>query len=130
VIEEEVLRRIKPTPDEEVKLRNVAERVLKDLEGLDTSLEGSFAKGTWLRGEGDLDIFVFFHKSYGRDWLKESGVKVLLERLSKYKYTISYADHPYLTLEVDGVTVEVVPGLKVESGTEAVTPVDRTPFHT
>ena len=130
MIEEEVLRRIKPTPDEEVKLRNVAGRVLKDLEGLDASLEGSFAKGTWLRGEADLDIFVFFPKSYGRDWLKESGIKVLLERLSKYKYTISYADHPYLTLEVDGVTVEVVPGLKVESGTEAMTPVDRTPFHT
>ncbi len=130
MIEEEVLRRVKPSPEEERRLWNVARKVLQDLEGLDARVEGSFAKGTWLSGEGDVDVFVYFPESYGREWLKENALKVLLERLSKYKYTISYADHPYLTLEVDGVTVEVVPGLKVSDGTKAKTPVDRTPFHT
>ena len=130
MIEEEVLQKIRPRPEEEEKLRRVAERVLKDLEGLDARLEGSFRKGTWLSGDVDLDVFVFFPKDLGKEWLKENALKVLLERLSKYNYVVSYADHPYLTLNVDGVHVEVVPALKVNSGEEAITPVDRTPFHT
>ncbi len=130
MIEEEVLKRIRPRPEEEKRLSEVAKRVLRDLDGLDARVEGSFKKGTWLSGDADLDIFVFFPKEVGRDWLKENALKVLLERLSKYDHVIAYADHPYLTLNVDGVNVEVVPALRVSSGEEAVTPVDRTPFHT
>ncbi|BCU70246.1 CCA tRNA nucleotidyltransferase [Stygiolobus caldivivus] len=130
MIEEEVLKRIKPDDVERHKLEKILSNVMDRLKGYEAEVEGSFRKGTWLKGDTDLDVFVFFPKEVGKEYLKEMAIKELVSRFSDYNYTIAYAEHPYLMLDVEGVEVDIVPALKVLSGSEAVTAADRTPFHT
>lgn len=136
-VEEEVLARVKPTEYDRkliesvyAKLRTCLERGLK-ASGLEASisLEGSVAKDTWTRGEYDVDVFVFFPRDLGKRWLKEKGIAVIEEALKGFKVTKAYAEHPYLKVKVDGIEVDVVPALKLNDPKEAVTAVDRTPFH-
>lgn len=129
-IEEEVLERIKPDEKDEQRIRNAVDVVLKRLEGLDAQVHGSFKKGTWLKGDTDVDVFVFFDKNLTEEYLKNEALRMLMERLKGIEVKISYAQHPYLITYVNGVEIDVVPALKVESGDKAITPVDRTPFHT
>ncbi|OYT56158.1 MAG: hypothetical protein B6U76_04290, partial [Desulfurococcales archaeon ex4484_217_2] len=77
-LEAEVLRKIKPKPEEYVKVKNVYEKIKELLEaalereGIDAEieLEGSVAKDTWISGDVDLDVFVLYPKDLGREWLK------------------------------------------------------------
>ncbi|QKQ99421.1 CCA tRNA nucleotidyltransferase [Metallosphaera tengchongensis] len=126
----EVLRRVKPGKDEERKLSSAADKVLNLLSGLDAEVHGSFRKGTWLKGDTDVDVFVFFPKEMGKEGIKDRGLALIHERLSKLNTRLAYAEHPYLIVEVDGVEIDVVPALRVDRGDQAITAVDRTPFHT
>ncbi|MCI2414825.1 MAG: CCA tRNA nucleotidyltransferase [Candidatus Aramenus sp.] len=126
----EVLSRVKPTEEDEHKIGQSLNVVLERLKGLDAQVHGSFRKGTWLKGDADVDVFVFFPKEVGKEYLRTEALKLLLERLKGLEVDMAYAEHPYLITRVEGVEVDVVPGLKVESGEEALTAVDRTPFHT
>ncbi len=126
----EVLSKIKPTEEDELRIKQVLDVVLDRLKGLDAQVHGSFRKGTWLRGDADVDVFVFFPKEVGKEYLRTEALKMLTERLGGLEVDMAYAEHPYLIVRVEGVEVDVVPGLRVESGEEAITAVDRTPFHT
>ena len=130
LIEEEVLKLIKPDEGEKQRLEKILQQVMERLKGLDVEVEGSFRKGTWLKGDTDLDVFVFYPKEVGKEYLREKAIKELISRFSDYNYTIAYAEHPYLILNVDDVEVDIVPALKISSGSEAITAADRTPFHT
>lgn len=137
-VEREVLRRIKPKKEEYEKgkqiyelIRDRVERVLKEkgMEG-EPSLQGSFAKDTWLSGELDLDIFVLFPEEYGVEWVKTEGFQLLVDAVKDLNYRIRYAEHPYVNLIVDNVEVDLVPALKIRDPSKIKTAVDRTPFHT
>jgi len=130
LIEDEVLKIIKPEEAEKLRLEKILGEVLERLKGYEAEVEGSFRKGTWLKGDTDLDVFVFFPKEVGKDYLKEKAIKEIISRFSDMKYMIAYAEHPYLMLYIDGIEVDVVPALKINSGSEAITAADRTPFHT
>ena len=129
-LEEEVLSKIKPSKEEEEKLMEKAKVVLERFKGLDAELEGSFRKGTWLKGSSDIDVFVLYPKSVGEKYLKEKALKEMIERVKDLEYKIAYAEHPYLIVTVDDVEIDVVPALKIESGEEVITASDRTPLHT
>jgi len=129
-LEEEVLSKIKPSKEDEEKLMEKAQVVLERFKDLNAEIEGSFRKGTWLKGDTDIDVFVFYPKSVGKDYLKEKALKEMIERVKDLEYKIAYAEHPYLMVFVDKVEIDVVPALKIESGEEAITAADRTPFHT
>jgi len=129
LIEEEVLRVIKPSKEEEERIRSKIEIVMELLKEYDIEIHGSFRKGTWLKGDTDVDLFVFFNKDFPR----ENFIKVINEikdKLKGIKTKIGYADHPYLIAILDDVEIDIVPAIRVESGDRAITPVDRTPFHT
>ncbi len=135
-VEEAVLERIRPRPEERAKAERIWRLVrdrLVDLlskRGIDAevTLQGSLAKDTWLSGELDVDVFVLFP----REWRSRLGeVKDLLrEAFPDLPVEERYAAHPYIRVLVEDVWVDVVPALKVERGSEAETAVDRTPFHT
>lgn len=137
-VEREVLKRIKPKKEEYEKgkriyglIRDRVERVLKEkgVEG-EASLQGSFAKDTWLSGELDLDIFILFPEEYGVEWVKTEGFQLLVNAVKDLNYRIRYAEHPYVNLIVDNVEVDLVPALKIRDPSKIKTTVDRTPFHT
>ena len=90
---------------------------------------GSFAKGTWLRGDADIDIFVKIKLSIDEGRFEELGKSIGLHALKKHRPKLRYSDHPYVEAFVNGIRVNVVPCYDVEQG-RWQSAADRSPFHT
>lgn len=130
MIEEEVLKIIKPTEEDKKGIEKVLEIIRERLNKLDFEVEGSFRKGTWLRQDTDIDVFVFYPKDVGKEYLERNALNDIINRIKDLDYTLAYAEHPYVIVNINNVEVDIVPALRVESGDKAITAVDRTPFHT
>ncbi len=124
---EEVLRRIKPTEEENKKLLEIQrffEEKLKQIEGfsfVDVYPAGSFARDTHLRGSSDIDIFLLYPKDVPFEKI-EAEVKKLASLLGG---EVNYAQHPYIRIG----DVEIVPAYKIEEGERPISATDRTPLH-
>ena len=131
-----VRERVDPTAEERERLRTVADRLVEraeaaiDERGLDADVVrvGSTARGTWVRGDRDIDVFVRFPPSLARDELEEHGLAVGNAVLPNGHE--EYAEHPYVKGEFEGYDVDLVPCYAVESARDIRSAVDRTPFHT
>ena len=88
---------------------------------------GSTARGTWLSGERDIDLFVRFQDGTDRETLTADGLEIGRAVLEDGR--ADYAEHPYITGTYDGFAVDVVPCVDVADAALAETAVDRTPFH-
>lgn len=130
-----VRERVRPTAAERSTLEETVERVIERTEAAlaelpvaaDVIRVGSTARDTWLRGDRDIDIFVRFPPSLEREALEEYGIEVGRTVLPNGR--LEYAEHPYVTAEFAGYSVDLVPCFAVESGAEIQSAVDRTPFH-
>jgi tRNA nucleotidyltransferase (CCA-adding enzyme) len=133
---DEVARKIVPSEAERERMSKLAQRLRDQVQnildkagfGANVSIQGSFARDTWLSGEADLDIFASFPPTMDRqEWTE----KVLPEirRGIRAKTIDRYAEHPYLEFHIDGIRVNVVPCYSVERG-QWKSATDRTPFHT
>ncbi|MFW5959248.1 MAG: CCA tRNA nucleotidyltransferase [Natronomonas sp.] len=135
VVLERVRERVVPDETERAELaavvddlRSRAERAISDLPvEADVLLVGSTARGTWISGERDVDLFVRFPPDLSREKLerygREVGYSVLPEGHEEF------AEHPYVKGEYRGFDVDCVPCFAVESAGDIRTAVDRTPFH-
>ena len=133
---EEVLRRVTPSREEKIDtlrfVNSLIEKLRCRLEKLgleaEVCVEGSIAKDTWIAGEKDIDLFMLVPKEHGR----EAFQKVLeaAKAVCKGRFLEAYAEHPYIHAEIEGFTIDFVPCFKLERAEEAVSSVDRTPFHT
>jgi tRNA nucleotidyltransferase (CCA-adding enzyme) len=94
----------------------------------DTELVGSTARGTWLAGDRDIDLFVLFSPELDREDLERYGLAVGHAVLPDGHE--EFAEHPYVTGERGGFDVDCVPCYAVERPTAIRSAVDRTPFHT
>ncbi len=94
----------------------------------ETKLVGSTARGTWLSGERDIDLFVMFPPDLERRELERYGLEVGHAVLPGGHE--EYAEHPYVKGEYRGFDVDCVPCYAVERASEIQSAVDRTPFHT
>ncbi|MFC6787511.1 CCA tRNA nucleotidyltransferase [Halobaculum halobium] len=88
---------------------------------------GSTARGTWLAGDRDIDLFVRFPADLSREELERFGLRVGHAVLPDGEE--EYAEHPYVVGTADGFDVDLVPCYGVEAATEIRSAVDRTPFH-
>ncbi len=138
-VEEEVLAKIKPGPEEKEKLREVSSEILANvnsaakklgIKGITPKLVGSAARGTWISGTHDLDIFIAFPENTSREELEKNGLLIARE-VAKEGQNIEerYAEHPYLNMEYRGFDVDLVPCFAVGSASDIKSAVDRTPFH-
>ena len=75
---------------------------------------GSFAKGTGLESDTDIDFFVMIEPKVERKEFEELGKSVGFHALKKYKPYLRYAEHPYVEGKVDGIRINIVPCYKVE----------------
>jgi tRNA nucleotidyltransferase (CCA-adding enzyme) len=91
---------------------------------LKAMLVGSAARGTWLSGDHDLDIFL------GVPPGDDLGAALEIARLIAPDHEEKYAEHPYVHARMDGFEVDLVPCYLVEDATHLKSAVDRTPFHT
>ncbi len=133
-----VLARIKPRESEKKRLKALAKSIINRIdalgkeEGMDINaiLVGSSARGTWLSGEHDLDIFIMFPQDASREYLEEKGLYIARKTAREAQSSEErYAEHPYINAVFDGFEVDLVPAFGVASTAEMKSAVDRTPFH-
>jgi tRNA nucleotidyltransferase (CCA-adding enzyme) len=96
---------------------------------VDVVFGGSFAKGTWLPGHADIDIFVKIKPSVGIDKFERMGREIGSNALKNFGPKLRYSDHPYVEVIVKNIKVNVVPCYDVEQG-KWQSAADRSPFHT
>ncbi len=126
-----------PKPAESSRITAAAEKckslVEDQTKGMQEVVEvifgGSFAKGTWLHRDADVDLFVKISPSVDLQEFERMGKSIGLLALKKYRPKLRYSDHPYVEASVDGVRVNVVPCYDVEQG-KWQSAADRSPFHT
>ncbi len=135
----EFMERVKehywPTADERervelavVKLKELVETELekRNLSGK-VMLVGSLAKGTYLKNP-DIDLFILFSPSVEEKIMERETLEIGRTILDDFE--TAYAEHPYAKGTYSGFDVDLVPAYEVESGSQLMTAVDRTPFHT
>jgi tRNA nucleotidyltransferase (CCA-adding enzyme) len=132
-----VLPLCEPTHIQEHRIAKVAQEAKTHVDSyvaqlddvVDVVFGGSFAKGTWLPGHADIDIFVKIKPSVGIEKFEEMGREIGSEALKSYGPKLRYSDHPYVEVFVKKVRVNVVPCYDVEQG-KWQSAADRSPFHT
>ncbi len=133
-LEKAVLKRIKPSPEEDKALMAFYEELrgqLKDLGAVE--LMGSAAKGTRLASKKEIDLFVLIPPSAEAKGTLKAVVDKIAKRMKEagYKTLISYAEHPYVRIEKAGMEADIVPSFKMEGFriSQLISAVDRTQFH-
>jgi len=96
---------------------------------VDVTFGGSYAKGTWLRDDVDIDIFVKIRPDVSEREFERIGIQLGFQALRKYKPYLRYSQHPYVEAIVNGIKVNVVPCYNVEKG-KWISAADRSPYHT
>jgi tRNA nucleotidyltransferase (CCA-adding enzyme) len=132
----EVRDRVVPDDDEREQLEAVVSELSDRAEAAieevpveaDTRLVGSTARGTWLAGDRDVDLFVRFPPDLPREDLEAYGLEIGHAVLPEGHE--EYAEHPYVKGEYRGFDVDCVPCYDVAEATDIRSAVDRTPFHT
>ncbi|EMA44185.1 CCA tRNA nucleotidyltransferase [Halococcus saccharolyticus] len=128
--------RVTPDAEERARLDEAVDRLTDATERAvaDRPVEadvvhvGSTARGTWLPGDRDIDLFVRFPPGLPREDLEHHGLAIGHQVLPDGRE--EYAEHPYVTGDFDGFAVDLVPCFRVERAADVRSAVDRTPFHT
>ncbi len=130
-----VHKKIKP---EDLEIRENKEMFLKiknfinDKYKINAKMMGSVAKETFLKGDKDLDIFIFFPLKMPKDELEKKGLEIGKSLFNHFKgeYVIEYAEHPYTKGKIKNFDIEIVPAYVLKDTSQLKSAVDRTPFHT
>ncbi|MFZ2411104.1 MAG: CCA tRNA nucleotidyltransferase [Candidatus Methanoperedens sp.] len=133
-----LLSRIKPSEAEKARLASLAKSIISRVNSIaeqesisaSAQLVGSSARGTWISGEHDLDIFIMFQPDVERKELEEKGLYIARKVAEVSEgFEERYAEHPYIHAVFDGFEVDLVPAFNVASAADIKSAVDRTPFH-
>jgi tRNA nucleotidyltransferase (CCA-adding enzyme) len=127
----EVLKEITPTEEEHVEEHKLVEDISRRLRKFDVTpiLVGSLAKGTDIRNNKDIDIFIMFPEDTSREELEKRGLEIGKKVFSELRipFEIDYAEHPYICGTYGKHLIEIVPCYDTKEMKSAV---DRTPYHT
>ena len=123
---DKVLKRIKPSRFESYLIDKIAQQFVNKLKTEHTTpvLGGSTAKGTWLRGDHDVDVFVKFKS--------EKDISDKLEKLLKEKFSNIQRIHgsrDYFQIRRLFLKFEIIPILDIKTTKEAKNITDCSPFH-
>ena len=113
----------------EAALELVKKEIVKFPEIIGVEFGGSFAKGTWLSKDADVDIFVRFKKSTSEEKFEKISKKIGFDSLKKFSPYVRYSEHPYVEAKMKDTKINVVPFYDVKIG-EWKSAADRSPFHT
>jgi len=137
---EKILSKITPTRQEKKAVKGFTNKLIKTINDIaekknikaKAALVGSVAKGTWLKGEADIDIFIKFPLKTPKEKLKKHGLQLGHEciRTMKGQAEEKYAAHPYVTGHIKGYEVDIVPCYDITDASQLKSAVDRTILHT
>jgi tRNA nucleotidyltransferase (CCA-adding enzyme) len=127
---------VTPSAAEERKMKALADKMLSKVEEAAAGfpevrgvlLGGSFAKGTWLPRDVDLDIFVKIAEDTDERSFEEVGLAIGRKAVAGHPYGKKHAQHPYTEAVVDDVKVNVVPCYDVKPG-HWKSAADRSQYH-
>lgn len=134
LLEEEVLKEIRPTERELAHMYALADLLISEIEAggkASGMMVGSVARKTCVRGDRDLDIFMLFDPALPREELEQEGLSLAHSIAARHAEQVveKYAEHPYVNATIEGLDVDLVPCYRVASATMIQSAVDRTPFH-
>ena len=124
------LKKVKPAKAEEKKLLSLANAVMKRIKIVKAKpvLGGSAAKGTWLCGDHDIDVYVKFDAlKYGTEDISAILYGELKKNFSKVD--ILHGSRDYFQVKQKGYTVEVVPIIGIDDPNIALNITDISPLH-
>ncbi|MBW6462277.1 MAG: CCA tRNA nucleotidyltransferase [DPANN group archaeon] len=129
------LKKIRPDTEEIISNQMMFDDIrkfIKEKFKIEALLMGSVAKNTFIAGDKDLDIFIFFPPSTKKEVLEVKGLLIGKTVFKKFGGThqVSYAEHPYTKGKIGSFDVEIVPAYQITSTEKLMSAVDRTPFHT
>ena len=107
----------------------VKHQLKKFPEVIDLEFGGSFAKGTWLSKNADVDIFIKFKKETSEEKFVEISKKIGFASMKKYNPYVRYSEHPYVEAKIKDTKINVVPCYDVKLGNWK-SAADRSPYHT
>ncbi len=135
-----ILKDIKLSIAEKEEINTVSNKLIDflqetcDGENIDAkvTLVGSVAKNTALKGKSDIDIFIAFPLDTDKKYLKEKGLYLAHKCSDEFNGVAShhFASHPYVTAEIEGFEVDMVPCYEIKDGSQLKSAVDRTILHT
>lgn len=130
-----VLRKIAPSRSETARAKKIAKDTQNSLErhlpgNVKTALAGSVAKGTFLKGAGDIDLFAVFPKSYTKEGMFKKLESAAKKAFPDAPRETGYAEHPYLRIFLGGKRIDLVPSYKMKPGGRIKSSVDRSQLHT
>lgn len=128
----EAISLITPSEEEEKKAKETEEELKKRLgrevsEPLRYRFLGSYARGTWLRGSLEIDIFILFPEETSLKDLENKGLEIGKAVVDEVE--LRYAAHPYVHGKVKGTEIDIVPCYSLKTPEKIKSAVDRTPFH-
>ncbi len=126
---------LRPTKEDEQRLEKVRKLVVSRLRKVipnpvQIGLMGSVAKGTALRHNNEIDVFLLMPRSYSAKEMANKGMAWAKKAMKGLKTEVSYAQHPYLKVHMEGVKVDLVPAYKIGASDEMGSAVDRSQLHT
>ncbi|MEA3378294.1 MAG: CCA tRNA nucleotidyltransferase [Nanoarchaeota archaeon] len=125
-----ILKSIKPNKLEEKKLKDIAKQAMSKIKirYAKTELGGSVAKGTWLKKNHDIDIYVKFSAS---KYNNKNISGILYKHLKKKfpKVDRIHGSRDYYQIELDNYTIEIIPILNIRKVKSAKNITDISPFH-
>ncbi len=135
-IETIVLKKITPSPEEKKQIEDIIKslkiEVMSEIKKtkipITIELVGSIAKDTFIRNAVDIDLFLLFPPSVPRETLEEKGLAIGRAILEEQEEC--FAEHPYVRGLFKGYKTELVPCYKIETASQKLSAVDRTPLHT
>jgi tRNA nucleotidyltransferase (CCA-adding enzyme) len=135
----EVIPEVKPSKkeidDAKFAINEIMGRLMrKTPKEVEILLAGSVARGTQIRGNSDIDVFLLFPRKMKEKMIEKKGMEIaksIVNRKNNESYIVKYAEHPYtrLLLKDLNINVDVVPAYKIEHANERGTAVDRTQLH-
>lgn len=135
----EVLSDFKPSKQEidnaKFAINEIMGRLMKKTpKNVEILLAGSVARGTQIKGNSDIDIFLLFPREMKDTIIEKKGLEIAKSIVNKKKnesFIVKYAEHPYtrLFLKDLSLNVDIVPAYKIENAKDKGTAVDRTQLH-
>ena len=137
---QEIINEISPNEKEKREIKSLYTHLIDLIDDIayqndidaQAVLVGSVAKGTWLSGKADIDIFIKFPLETPAEYLKEKGLFLgeICINMMNGKREYRYASHPYITGIINGLEIDFVPCYDIHKTNKIKSAVDRTIPHT
>ncbi|MFA4886628.1 MAG: CCA tRNA nucleotidyltransferase [Candidatus Nanoarchaeia archaeon] len=124
---DEIIKGIKPSVAEEKKVNQIVQSVLKKLKpekDVEIKLGGSYAKGTWIAGHHDVDVFVVFKEDIDISKRLEKMLKKSFKKIETV-----HGSRDYFRIKEKEFYFEIIPVVKVKNAEVVENSTDASVFH-